>query len=295
MIPLRHVQSSFEVLVLCSHFSNPSGIWLLTSLFDGQWYFPVLPCTLFPVFCHDTSSRPTNQCPTTNLVFTHPPSTTSFHSTLRCLSVHASLVFPRNSAWIGSEQGVPRRPLDAKVMGFTHDLSCKPLTCFHLSTFQRSASTTPSAAPFFPFRPKEHGHGGQLLLNPHEMFTSRKRDNETDSPSASSTSTFPQARCQLLVLATLWQGPGPSSATSSHQSSCSSSERREATWQWKEIMCAVFQSNFILSDGGGTSALQLQVLIGNNSISTSFLTPCCMHTSGCAFPSFPCPSESTFS
>ena len=37
-----------------------------------------------------------------NLFYTHPPSTTTFLVTCRCLSVHASLVFLRGTAWIGS-------------------------------------------------------------------------------------------------------------------------------------------------------------------------------------------------
>ena len=36
-----------------------------------------------------------------NLFFTHPPSTSSFLATFRCLSVHASTVLLRSLAWIG--------------------------------------------------------------------------------------------------------------------------------------------------------------------------------------------------
>ena len=58
------------------------------------------PCFLL-CYSLDTSFRQTYQC---RIIFPvlHPPSTTSFLITLRCLSVHDSLVFLRCMAWIGS-------------------------------------------------------------------------------------------------------------------------------------------------------------------------------------------------
>ena len=101
-MPLCHFQLSFDVFALCSHFSNPSGIWFLTSLHDGQWYslwLSVPSSLLQPPRLLSSDHRKSF------IVFcTHPPSTTSFLPTLRCLSVHDSCVFLRSISWIGSSQ-----------------------------------------------------------------------------------------------------------------------------------------------------------------------------------------------
>ena len=78
---------------------SPSGIWFLIFLHDGQWYtlcFSV-PSSVSQPRHFSSSDHPLSY----NLLCTHPPSTTSFLITLRCLSVHPSSVFPQHSlAWL---------------------------------------------------------------------------------------------------------------------------------------------------------------------------------------------------
>ena len=100
LIPSCRFQPSFDVLALCSHFPSHSGIWFPTSLRDGEWYNLCLSvCSSLSQPLHFFSS---DQPMSHNLFYTHPPSTTTFLFTCRCLSVHASLVFLRSTAWIGS-------------------------------------------------------------------------------------------------------------------------------------------------------------------------------------------------
>ena len=114
-------------------------------------------------FCNpDMSCDPTNQCRII-LFCTRPPSTTNFLVPCRCSSVHTSFVCLRSTARIVTlvlgcpslpidhpgllqkhlfhvlkedrshvhpytllkDQSVPLRPLDASVMGFAHDRSCR--------------------------------------------------------------------------------------------------------------------------------------------------------------------------
>ena len=95
-IPPGHFQPFFNIVLVCSHFPTPSGIRFLTSLHDGQWYslcFSVPSSLLQPLhFFSSDQPRPYNG------FCTHPPSTTSFLVTCRCLSIHASQVFLRSIA-----------------------------------------------------------------------------------------------------------------------------------------------------------------------------------------------------
>ena len=101
MIPLCHFQSSFEVLTFCSDFFNSSGMWFRSSLHNGQLY----TAYVFPCLLHCYSLK--------DFFFIRPPSVKFFSAPillprpaslgiLRCLSVHASSVFLRSIAWIGS-------------------------------------------------------------------------------------------------------------------------------------------------------------------------------------------------
>ena len=100
LIPSCRFQPSVDVSAFCSHFPNPYGIWFVTSLHDGQWYNLCLSVSssLSQPLHFFSSDQPMSH----NLFYTHPPSTTTFLFTCRCLSVHASLVFLRSTAWIGS-------------------------------------------------------------------------------------------------------------------------------------------------------------------------------------------------
>ena len=93
---------SLRFLVLCSHFRNPSGIRFLTSFHVGQWYNLCFsaPSSVLQSRHSFSSDQPVSY----NLFCTHPPSTTSFLITCRCLSVHASLVSLRSIASIGSSR-----------------------------------------------------------------------------------------------------------------------------------------------------------------------------------------------
>ena len=59
---LCHSQFSFDVFALCSHFTEPSWIWFLTSFRNGQWYAqPVFLRAFFSVAASTILLvRPTN-------------------------------------------------------------------------------------------------------------------------------------------------------------------------------------------------------------------------------------------
>ena len=171
MIPLCHFQSSFEVLALCSHFTNSSGIWFLTSFHDGQWYSLLLlrafvlvadstllfirPTNVEESFLHPSSSH--DQFPRRISVLISPRlvalssqrSLDSFQSlslfklltlVLRCpflpvdhpglLQKHLFYVLRADHSRVHchlpfKNQGVPLRPLDAKIASLARDGSCR--------------------------------------------------------------------------------------------------------------------------------------------------------------------------
>ena len=98
VIFLCHVQSAFGVLALCSHFSNHSGIWFLTSFHDRQWSslrFSVPSSLLQP---SHTSSGLTNHC---RRIFSAPillPQPVSSSHDGACLS---TLRWASFAAWLG--------------------------------------------------------------------------------------------------------------------------------------------------------------------------------------------------
>ena len=123
----------------------------------------------------------------------------------------------------------------AEVTGPAHCGSCKfshLSPCLYLRDLlppSRLLLSSPSSQPH-TFRPSKRGHSGKLSLNFQTVhFHEQRQENRLFSSCcyhpASSISAFLWARSQWLDLATLSQGPKPSSTTSSHQSSCNSSGR----------------------------------------------------------------------
>ena len=108
--------SFFDVLVLCAHLPSPSGIWLLRL----SAFLFVAASTLLVV-------RPTN---VGQPFLHHPPYTTSFLVTFRCLSVHASLLFP-------SQHSLSRLQ-PRSFFQFFKLVLCRPsLPMDHLGPFQK--------------------------------------------------------------------------------------------------------------------------------------------------------------
>ena len=132
---LCHFQSSFDVFARCSHFPHHSGIWLRTSLQDGQCYsqcFSVPSSVPYPEHFF-SSDQPTSY----NLLCSHPPSTTNFLITMQCLSVHDSLVFIHNIAWMDSSH-IPSHSCSTSSNG-------PPSPCFR-SIFYTSCGPIPRCA-----------------------------------------------------------------------------------------------------------------------------------------------------
>ena len=164
-------------------------------------------------------------------------------ATLLLSTLHTRALLPTSSnrpSWLGSKasssrpagrplscppppakQGVPLWPRDAQITSLAHDCSC---TSSHLS-------------PCLYF--KDLFLPSLLLLSqpcshPHTVLPKKMRGRLTSMkvratptlscllrlPSASSISTFLQARCPPLVLSTLSREPSPSSTTSPHMTSC---------------------------------------------------------------------------
>ena len=127
MIPLCHVQSSFEVSALCFHFPEPAGIWFLTSFRDGQWYslcFSVPPL-LQPLHLF-SPDHPTSH----NLFCTHSPSTPSFLVTFRCFlcSRFVGLSSTHSLDWLQPH---------SFFQLLTHVLCCPSLPIDHLGLFRK--------------------------------------------------------------------------------------------------------------------------------------------------------------
>ena len=159
--PLCQFRSSFDVLALCTNFTNPARIGEMTSLHDGQWHslcFSVSSSLLQPL--HFFSSDQ----PMSTLVFCHPflpidhpsnrPSKLGFLTTSFSHPVgsHRRLSF--------EHQSVPLWRLDAQVSHITAPAG--RLTC-------RVCTSRKLLPPRFlhphTLRAEEHNHGGKFLLN----------------------------------------------------------------------------------------------------------------------------------
>ena len=119
--------SSLEVFAFCSHFLGSSGTWFLASRQAGRWC--VLCFSVLSSSSHPWHTSWSDQPMSKNLFCTHPPSTTNFLITLRCVSVHFSMAF--SSTTLGSVPAkllpsVPRiraRPPSSSKMFFWHSVA----------------------------------------------------------------------------------------------------------------------------------------------------------------------------
>ena len=136
MIPLCHL-GRFRSL-----FPFPQSFWLQISLHYGQWYNLCfsMPSSLLQPLHFFASDQPLSY----NLFCTHPPSTTSFVVTCRCLSAHTSLVVLRSIAWTGFNRTLPSTRHSCALLPIS---SNRPSLLVSEASFSRPAGTPLSCPP----------------------------------------------------------------------------------------------------------------------------------------------------